>query len=411
MTEQEKYEFVYGVVYSNAQLRTTEDAQHVLNELLSLEPEWRTYYQKMGGAYRELFADIHNVIAQAYVILGKTDDAIGALNGCISTLERSDFYEYKFVVKSNVYEHLARIYSDNNADDAAKRCLRESIYNLLRGYNHTHYQNRDFFSFREVTEYMLQSLREDNITVTDPAEFNDPIDPLLRAHFDFQIQDCIENRRRKDAHFLGLLREIYGEVRIRCFTRMLPLEKVEGRDVSPLNAEEREINISTMWAHYAKYHKGICIKYVLPKEITDNLVDEDSVRMLGAVEYRKSFDPNQDTYNVHDAFFVKSNEWAYENEARLVYFNRHNQVKFAKIDIPSECVEAIYLGLRISEEDKLKVFEAIANKPHIKVYQMVLSRNNSFLFVPNEIERPVIEKQEDEKKGCFPLLGLLKHRE
>ena len=254
---------------------------------------------------------------------------------------------------------------------------------------------------------MLQSLREDSIIVADPEEFNDPIDPLLRAHFDFQIQDCKENHRSQDAHFLELLREIYGEVRIRCFTRMLPLEKVEGRDVSPLNAEEREINISTMWAHYAKYHKGICIKYVLPMEITDDKNNAESVRMLGAVEYRNTFDPQQTKYNVHDAFFVKSNEWAYEHEARLVYFNRHNREKFAKIAIPSECVMAIYLGLRISDEDKRKVFEAIVSKPNIKVYQMVLSRNNAFLLVPYEIKRPIIDDAET-KKGCFPLLGSLK---
>ena len=115
MTEQEIYEFVYGVVYANTRLNTAVEAQHVLDELRPLENEWATYCQRMDvkHTYRELFADIHNVIAQAYVILGQKVDAINTLNSCLSIIEGSSLYEYKFSIKSNTYEHLARIYSDN----------------------------------------------------------------------------------------------------------------------------------------------------------------------------------------------------------------------------------------------------------------------------------------------------------
>lgn len=407
MNDRQTYEYIYGIVYSSDGMLGIDQAKHVLDELLPLKNEWMNYWDCMAKQGRMLFIDIHRIIADSFRKLKNDAEAIGILNECFRVVEeKKDNFQYLYESKSALFEQLARIYSDLDKDEEAIKCLRNSVYNLLKGYNHIHYQNRELYSFRKVTDYMLQSLQNNTITVTDPLEFNDPIDPLLQAHFTYQIQDCIESHREKEAKFLFLLRKVYGEVRIRCFTRMLPLEQVEGRDVSPLNADEREINITTMWGHYADYHKGICIEYVLPLNITDNQGDEESVRILGAVEYIKKFDPTRKTYNVHDAFFVKSDKWAYEKEVRLVYFNRDRQEKFSTIQIPNECVKAIYFGIRISDEDKQKVFAAIANKPEIKVYQMVISRENAFLLVPLELERPAIKKAE--QKGCLPFVDAIK---
>lgn len=400
-TKRQIYEHIYGVVYSNRGRLTAEAARHVLDELYAYKGEWVTYSDHMEGDYRAVYVDVHHIIAQAHIVLKEVEAAIEVLTACIDIVEKPDSeYEYQYELKSDLYEHLARIYSDINRDDDARQCLRNSIYYLLVGNNHTHYSNREVYSFREVTKYLLESLKGNNITLTDPSCFNDPLDPAIIPHFDYQIRDSKESHNNQDAHFLELLREIYCEVKIRCFTRIIPLEKKEGRDVSTLNDEEREINLSTMWAYYAKDHTGICVEYVLPDSITMRHNDVSSVRMLGAVEYRKQYNPQKQSYNVHEAFFVKSIEWAHEVEARLVYFNRHNKEKFATIPIPQGTVKAIYFGLRTSEENKQKIFDAIVNQPEIKVYQMVLSNDNMFLLKPLEIERPKQERIDN--KGCCP---------
>ena len=142
-----------------------------------------------------------------------------------------------------------------------------------------------------------------------------------------------------------------------------------------------------MWAHYADYHKGICIKYVLPMELTELKYDEESVRILGSVSYEDVYNPQSDSYNIHDAFFVKSKLWEYEHEDRILYFNRRKREKYASVKIPKDCVKEIYIGLRTSKEDQWNIKQAIKDKPDIKVFQMVLSAENVFLLKAMPVDR------------------------
>ena len=381
----------YGNITSDRQ------AKEVLNYLLPLKEEWKEYYKILDSF---VFPQIYERIASAYRVLEQYEDGIKAIQECLNVIENAVEYKWLYGVKSELFQYLAILYFDIDDIESTKNALSDSIFYFLSNYNHKHYDKFDFYSFRPMSDYLLDSIKNDYITVTDPQEFNDPVDPAMLQHLDYLAN---HGKNKKDKQLYLIEKEIFGKVRIRSLVRTLHLPLKEGRDVKTVKEIERERNLTTMWAYYADNHKGICIKYVFPSSLTTNETNKDAVLMLGEVEYKAEYNSQKVDIDLKEALFSKGLHWQYENERRLVYFHRYRDEKFMKINLPSDCITEIYIGVRTTYEDKLKIKEAVKNKPNIKLFQMKISDSNIFQLESEPIDiktwlnEPKSLKQELEK--------------
>lgn len=146
------------------------------------------------------------------------------------------------------------------------------------------------------------------------------------------------------------------------------------------------ITSSTMWAHYADYHKGFALSYdmkslvlskpngimILPVIYSDvrydatNLLSWGTAQMLGLPMNRI------DQLDMIKSALYKSPEWAYEEEWRLINCadkdNPHPSLKYA--------ATGIYYGSRISEINK-KILHNMAIEKGLKEYEMYIDRSSS----------------------------------
>lgn len=375
------YEKIKDFLLPIKEINEEQLAHNVLQFLLPLEEEWKDYY--LGVDKENLYPCCCECVVLSYKKLGEIDKALNRLETYIHVIEGADEYKWKFSVKLDFYHLLATLYFEKQDTLKTKESLRKYVYYFFRQCCNVTYDKFEFFSFRPVTDFLLASLRNNNLTVTDPTEFNDPLDPLLLQHFSYIIEHATTE---EDRRFYELQKAIFAEVRIRSLTRAVQLPHKEGRDVKPLAANLREINYTSMWGYYANFHKGICIKYVFPQDFFDTYHNE-YVLSMQEVQYLPSFDPRKDTFNFKEAFSAKSDFWSHEHECRLVYYNKCSTQKFVSLPLPEDCVTEIYIGLRTSLYDQWRIKLALSNQPNIKVFQMVLDPTDLFLLIPQEIDR------------------------
>jgi len=118
----------------------------------------------------------------------------------------------------------------------------------------------------------------------------------------------------------------------------------------------RRNNSATMWSHYAGNHGGICIGF-------DDLTNESfpGILMSGNVRYQPELpvvqyfgeEPRQVIYKI---FFVKSADWQYEREFRLV------AEADAKLTMCPSLVREVILGMHIDKGLKEQLAKIIAKR-------------------------------------------------
>lgn len=167
-----------------------------------------------------------------------------------------------------------------------------------------------------------------------------------------------------------------------------------------------------MWAHYANYFKGVCIQYdlcLLDKE----KIAEFSPMPVHYTKQRKTitaqdalFDYYMDSEGSLSAnaekgilgdtkgnFFFKSYHWKYEREWRSCHIRKRDENNEKTVGFP--CVSAVYLGPRISGEDRNRVLEVVKKyekkyKYPVKVFQMKLD-DNTFKLHQHKIDQMEVE--------------------
>ena len=149
-------------------------------------------------------------------------------------------------------------------------------------------------------------------------------------------------------------------------------------------SEKNDIN--PMWTHYGDDHEGICIQYnfkenknfkdqCMPINYINNTNNDTVIEKI----QRGGFVKNRLIWEV---FLKKSEDWGYEKEWRLIY-DKQVPKKITTIFcdnankkyIPFLKPEAVYLGLRIKEEDRRSIID-MCNFNNIKIYQMNKDNSN-----------------------------------
>jgi tetratricopeptide (TPR) repeat protein len=337
------------------------NAAGVQKHLFALEDKWTTYRP-------DLYAQIILHIGESYHQLGDMYTAIAFLEKYIEKYTKQHQYCYPF--KSYMYHHLGVYNSKVKHEDKALDAFKKHVFYLLIDNNR--YENYEFYSFRRCSEYSLNDLSKNTLTVANPTTFNDPMDCL--------IYPWIENKRKEilnteDSFTADLLMKAYSYIKIRCFVRNLPLPTQETESPAPYTSVPEQYNL-LMWGHYTDCHKGFCVKYQFPSDIVYEDTSLNNLTRLGNVQYvdKVSIDGH---LTLDDAFFKKSNVWSYENEVRLLHYDSSVENDYKKIKLPDGCVKEIYFGLKCSDEDKQKIRKALTAQK-VDFFQIESSDNDFY---------------------------------
>lgn len=147
-----------------------------------------------------------------------------------------------------------------NYDNRAIEAFKKYIYYLIIVSSHTAYSPTSF-AFRKCTNFLYQSLVNEQLNLSSPTTFNAPFDCPIRELLNngddiskLQLQayeDCL-----KIACFMSNVKLPYPKDQNIFFSEPVYNEKKHKKD-------KKEFLNTLMWAHYADSHKGICPSLIL----------------------------------------------------------------------------------------------------------------------------------------------------
>lgn len=388
---------------------TADNAQQVIDEF---DAKWKTitaYLADNTPEYQSKYGLALLIFSVAnYESLDTNEKDIEDLSKLIYQYDADENEKYKFNVKELLFLNLALCWHKlgQRYDDDAILALKKYLFYLLMQSNDHSFIGLSAYGFRKCTENLYKSLINEQLNISSPSEFNDPFDcPILVLLKKYSV----------DVNNL-ILKAYNDSLKIACFSnnrKLLPEKRIElsqeekekgwsisgfdstllDRNGNPVyqNKHKRvhkEYLNTLMWAHYADYHRGICIKYQFNKEMTNMITNNDTVvSYFKDIKYsNKNMEEysKKDTISTDDAFFLKGKDWEYENELRYLYFDIESTGKHKQIDIPN-CIEAIYFGIKCSQSDKDTIMKILKDKKlitydlngnktekDIKFYQMEL---------------------------------------
>ena len=206
--------------------------------------------------------------------------------------------------------------------------------------------------------FLYQSLINDQLNISSPVTFNDP--------FDCPIRELLNN----DDDVSYLIRQAYRDcLKIACFISNDKLPYLnESNEVIREKKHDNDVYEylnELMWAHYADSHRGICVKYKFPGILSIlGSAKSNKVAYFKDVKYSDndlSKYSSKDSITLEDAFFLKGEQWEYENELRYLYFDLEGDGEYGTVNAPN-CIEAIYFGMRCPESDRRTIYNIMKDK-------------------------------------------------
>lgn len=113
---------------------------------------------------------------------------------------------------------------------------------------------------KEGRESVIQDIAHNRICLSNPKNFNDPMDPILREWLEMQIRDA---KFKEDAKTFKLLKNALKHLRI---CSLSGYKGSHWHDRLTISKHQEQVYNPLMWAHYANSHKGICIEYEINPE-------------------------------------------------------------------------------------------------------------------------------------------------
>lgn len=250
-------------------------------------------------------------------------------------------------------------------------------------------------------ESLIQDITHNRITLSNPKNFNDPMDPILREWLGMQIRDA---KFEEDVKTFKLLKNALKHLRI---CSLSGYKESHWYDRLTIIKRQEQVYNPLMWAHYANSHKGICIEYEVTPECLSCHNNDNELLRLCPCAYRKH-KPMTDGITLDNALLAKASCWSYEEEARLIYYskdmsqwanpnykdkNGKKNTKEARlldyIFLEGFSVKAIYFGVRISQKDYIDVMGPLqSNNPSAKLYKMELNKDDITQLKAIEIQNP-----------------------
>lgn len=206
------------------------------------------------------------------------------------------------------------------------------------------FTNNYLYSFKKLSPHVLSELSEEKIGVSSPESFNDPFDCLILS----DIRRAFEQNKNLDKFFIDTYIKELRKVRIRCFVG----------EISETKKKATKPYLNTlMWGHYAESHQGICIRYSLSEDsplLQNGIIDEHAIGRIDKIIYQSGPVGRKKRLEYERCFLYKDNAWEYENEVRLVYYDKTNNAEHYSIPLTSIGLKitGVYFGLNCDKENK-----------------------------------------------------------
>jgi len=344
---------------------TADNAQQVIEDF---EESWKiiTAYMADNTPMHQSKYGLALVIFSVanYELPNIKEKNIGYLSRLIYQYDKDENVKYKFEVKQSLFFNLGLCWHKLGKlyDSQAVEAFKKYVYYSITLSSYTSYQPTAY-AFRKCTTFLYQSLINEQLNISSPTTFNDPFDCPIRALLN------------KSEDVYSLVSQAYQHcLKIACFSNnvRLPYSKDNSLpiyDEKKHKKDKEEYLNSLMWGHYADSHKGICIKYRFCNAVS--LLGGDNPNIVAYFKDVKYSDgdmskySNKDSIALEDAFFLKGKQWEYENELRFLYYDLNGQGNYGAVDIPN-CIEAIYFGLKCSDQDKKTIQNIMRSKSFIQ---------------------------------------------
>ena len=274
-----------------------------------------------------------------------------------------DMMSYGDVAIITMYNILWTLYVRNEMREKAEEAQRTLLYYQLKyAPNNDDYNGLVCYSFYPIGDHYIEDLLKYQISLSAPSTFNDPVDCPVFTWME-RLKN-LENPILAESSITA-----YSNVRIRCFAvnSSSHLQDDSNKDLETLISEPCN---TLMWAHYADKHKGYCVKYKLSKAFFDVMNNDHSVLFGDKVEYKSDMSALNNRITLKEAFFTKHKSWEYEQEWRLLYFDKdETSDRYHKVPMLDGMITDIYFGVNCKESDKLRIIEALKGRT-VKYHRM-----------------------------------------
>lgn len=149
---------------------------------------------------------------------------------------------------------------------------------------------------------VIKDIELGRITLGNPDQFNDPMDPILREWAKLQIKSS-KDKYEKD--LFKIAQQALQRLRIGCLVKTGDIGNDETKIESSGDINECDL---LMWAHYADSHKGICIKYRIDSDTLSHHNDNQQLLKIGNVRYR-GYKVMSDYITLDNALLAKADCW------------------------------------------------------------------------------------------------------
>ena len=164
-----EYKAIKNILDANKHIADVSQARQLLAQLLTYSAHWDDCRDIIAG---NIYGQLIWSIATSYEVLGDYENAVQIANDGILKIEEDSDYNPK--VTSAIYEILGRCYSQLGDKEKAVSAIEKMPYYDPFQLN-THWPNESFYSFRSVSEYSLQDLRNNTVSLSSVSTFNDPV--------------------------------------------------------------------------------------------------------------------------------------------------------------------------------------------------------------------------------------------
>lgn len=194
-------------------------------------------------------------------------------------------------------------------------------------------ENNSLYNYTSININTIKSILNEQLWLSHTNSFNDPVDPSIKQF----------KKYKEDYNYL------LDSIKVGCLTT--------------------KKDNTLMWSHYADKHRGICIEYDIGKIYEkDNLII-NKVNYNMPIITNKSIADNEileiDNINrLIELFSIKSEDWKYEKEYRILYYDKERKKDGILIDCP---IKSICFGTETSEDDKKLIRKIIKNKKGNKI--------------------------------------------
>ena len=241
--------------------------------------------------------------------------------------------------------------------------------------------------YKYVNFENLTKILEGSIRFTQPGALNDPFEmvPELRVPEEF-------GTRELDIQF-----SVTAPRSDR--TEIAPDEEANPDEFDDLNSRRilaslnRAIGVLclskndsslTMWSHYADSYSGAVVEFDPKHEFFQGLFE------MRYSDHRPRFDiakytDGDDIPSIAE-LCVKSNEWAYEQEVRIVRsltncrcVGTAGKFPVYVMDVPSDCIRSVTLGERMSVTNQRKIWRSVEKMPNVALNLAAVS-NRGYEF-------------------------------